>query len=362
VSPREKEALAADLRWRFVRDCQAGGLRPGDLLPSVNELTARYGASLAIARDLYRQLEAEGAVEAFQGKGVLLRGRLEADARPRALRLGVVAYLDFDAPAHIHNRAANILATFERRSAELGGSSRLFNLHPGHDVTLEILESIKAARLDGLLFLPPYDTNPEPNLRKLQMLDLPLVVAGCPTGLTHCVDHDHRQAAAVATAHLLSLGLDKPALLQRRYDVHWTRERLESFKSSGGGLVFEVDCDPDSPGLQDEVGEVLRKLRGAGVRCVLCSGDPYAAALLKAAKAQGVRVPEELAVASIDDLYQFRPLNLTTVQLSSSELSAATYELLAEVVAKSPANRIERRLPGSLIIRDTTPSLLGAGR
>lgn len=368
VSPREKEALAADLRWRFVRDCQAGGLRPGDLLPSVNELTARYGASLAIARDLYRQLEAEGAVEAFQGKGVLLRGRLEADARPRALRLGIVAHLEFTDPTHVHNRACAVLNAFERRSSELGGSCRLFNLHPGHDVTLPALEAVKAARPDGLLFIPPYEENAEDNLRKLLMLGIPLVVTECQTTLAHRVLHDHRQAAATATAHLRGLGLEKLAFLQLRGPRFWARERRQGFLDAGGGLVLDVDHQSWEPGFRPELDALFPKLRQEGVQGVLCSGDHFAVALLEKARRAGVRVPDELAIVGVDDSWRFRSFNLTTIQISDPELGNAAYDLLAEVVAKRQPNFVERRIPCPLLVRETapaklnTPCLTGGGR
>jgi len=345
---------AAGLRWRFARDGQAARWRPGDLLPSLTALTERYGVTLAIARDFYRHLEAEGVVEAFHGKGVFLRGALEADRPSRSLNLGVVAFLEHQNPEHRFNRASSVLSAFERKSAALGGTTRLFNLHPTHDVTLAALEEIKTARPDGLLFLPPYYRDAEANLRRLLMLDIPLVLAGGSSNLTHCALHDHRQAAATATAHLRDLGLRKLAFLQFRCSEPWAQERLEGFNHAGGGIVAELDNNPYDAGFQAELDALFPKLLAEGVQGVLCSGDPYAAALLALARRQGVNVPEDLAIAGMDDNWRCRTLNLTTVQLSDFELGAAAYDLLSEVISKPPGKFVERRIPCPLLVRATT--------
>ena len=354
MAPREKETLAADLRWRLARDCQAANLGTGDLLPSISTLTVRYGATLALARDFYRRLEAEGLVEAVHGKGVFLRRSLDGGGRPRSLNAGLVTYLDFAHPDHRTNLASTLINSFERKSVTLGGSSRLFNLYPGFDVTSGTLAAIKAARPDGLVFLPKEEGNPEDNIRQLLTLDIPLVVASHTTVLTHCVAFDHRQAAMAVTRHLRTRGLERLAFLQQRSVGSWAQERLEGFASSGGGLTFVLEHLPYVPESQVEVDALLPKLLAERVQGVVCSGDGYAVRLLTSARRQGLRVPEDMAIAGMNDDVQHRPHDLTTVQTSLFELGNAAYDLLAEVVAVPHTECIERRLPCPLLVRNTT--------
>lgn len=47
----------------------AGGLRPGQKLPSESELIEEFGVSRTVVREAVTQLRAEGLVETFQGRG-----------------------------------------------------------------------------------------------------------------------------------------------------------------------------------------------------------------------------------------------------------------------------------------------------
>ena len=273
---------------------------------------------------------------------------------PAPLSLGVVAYLQYENPKHRFTRVNDVLSAFERKSCAFDGSSRFFNLHPGHDVTSSTLDEIKESRPDGLLFIPPFLERFEDNIRKLLTLGLP-VVAGAQTKLTHHVLHDHQQAAATITSYLFSLGLSKLAFLQRRNSYYWARERLDGFKSAGGGRFVQLDVRADDEGIKAEFKSLLPKLLAWGVQGVLCSGDLYAVELLEQARRQGVRVPEDLAIAGMDDDSQCRPWNLTTVQLSNYELGEAGYDLLSEIIARPPEGVVGRRLHCPLLVRDTTP-------
>lgn len=356
ISPQEKETLAADLRWRFSRDCQAAGLRPGDMLPSEKELAALHGVGLALVRGLYRQLREEGAVESIPCKGVQLRRGMDSGGRPRALSVGVVAFLELKHPAHRFNLENFVLNAVDRKSAARGGGSRFFNLFPEHTVTPAMLEALKAARPDGLIFISADTAHAEDDIRELLTLDIPLVVPGHRTELTHCVLFDHRQAASDITKHLLSRGLGKIAFLQQRSGDSWAKERLQGFNDAGGGLFIELDNTHRGAGSEAELRDTLQKLLAEGVQGVLCSGDPYAVILLELAKSQGLRIPEDLAIAGMDDNVRCRPFNLTTVQCSRSELSDGAFELLMEVIAAPPPNPVERRVHCPLLIRDTAPT------
>lgn len=57
--------IAADLRGKIER----GDLRPGDVLPSEADLTAAYRVSRGTARQAFLELQAEGLIDAVQGKG-----------------------------------------------------------------------------------------------------------------------------------------------------------------------------------------------------------------------------------------------------------------------------------------------------
>lgn len=69
------QRVADDLRHAIA----TGTYQPGDQLPTLAELTARYGIAVMTARDAIRQLTAEGLVVSRQGKGAYVLRQPSAD-------------------------------------------------------------------------------------------------------------------------------------------------------------------------------------------------------------------------------------------------------------------------------------------
>ncbi|GGM06628.1 MULTISPECIES: winged helix-turn-helix domain-containing protein [Micromonospora] len=55
-----------------ITDVQAGRLKPGDRLPSVDETRKRYGVSYGTVQLAYVRLEALRVIRRHQGKGVFV--------------------------------------------------------------------------------------------------------------------------------------------------------------------------------------------------------------------------------------------------------------------------------------------------
>lgn len=69
------QRVADDLRHAIA----TGTYQPGDQLPTLAELTARYNIAVMTARDAIRQLVTEGLVVSRQGKGAYVLRRPSAD-------------------------------------------------------------------------------------------------------------------------------------------------------------------------------------------------------------------------------------------------------------------------------------------
>ncbi|GEM_PF-3307921 len=61
-------------------DIRAGRLRPGDRLPTVVELTERYGVAKMTVQKAIGELRDEGLIVSWQGRGTFVRDR--ADGQP----------------------------------------------------------------------------------------------------------------------------------------------------------------------------------------------------------------------------------------------------------------------------------------
>jgi DNA-binding GntR family transcriptional regulator len=69
------QRVADDLRHAIAN----GAYQPGDQLPTLADLTARYGIAVMTARDAIRQLTTEGLVISRQGKGAYVLRQPSAD-------------------------------------------------------------------------------------------------------------------------------------------------------------------------------------------------------------------------------------------------------------------------------------------
>jgi GntR family transcriptional regulator len=62
--------IVADIKAKIA----SGELKPGDRLPTVEQLKAQYGASSTAIRNAMLVLRSEGLITGHQGKGVYVAG------------------------------------------------------------------------------------------------------------------------------------------------------------------------------------------------------------------------------------------------------------------------------------------------
>jgi len=72
-----RPSLSDALTERVLELIQAGGLRPGDRLPSARELSERFAVTTPTLREALRRLEATGAVQMRHGSGIYVGADLE---------------------------------------------------------------------------------------------------------------------------------------------------------------------------------------------------------------------------------------------------------------------------------------------
>jgi LacI family transcriptional regulator len=195
------------------------------------------------------------------------------------------------------------------------------------------VQSFVRHRVDGMIFI---GVSKQMSLQFAVDADIPVVVVDRPNlhSLIRSVSIDHLEAADVATSHLLTHGYDAVACVTGMESTFVSDDRLEGFSTA----LRRADLEPHvilraaysfAGGV--EAWESLRA-HGALPRAVFCASDDQARGLVSAAIADGVSVPEQLAVASIDGTKQAATLrpSLTTVRQPSSVLARAAVRRLFE--------------------------------
>lgn len=187
----------------------------------------------------------------------------------------------------------------------------------------------------------------------------PVVTVGVALRTTHhtlAVDNDHADAARVVLDHFADLGFSRPALVaddSRRSYVH---DVIAGYRSWVARHEVAETVVTLSSVDRAAVDAVVAQLVSARTDAVYASSDDLALALLDAASRAGLRIPEELAIASAVDS---RSLTLTSPQISATNLfpyqtGATAAQLLIERLENGSKITGTRMIPTRFMVRAST--------
>lgn len=230
-----------------------------------------------------------------------------------------------------------------------------------HGQKRSFTESMVRKQIDGLLVLSLGLSDEE--LRQLHHTDIPLMSVGGPVEGCSGVYIDDAAAATMATEHLIGLGHRRIGYLhggvqdERNFRVPALRTVAFEETMSRAGLELR----PEWMVAGDfTVAEGVRgaakifELPGELPTAIFCGSDEMALGVIFEAQRRGIRVPEELSVAGIDDHDFSGPAGLTTIaQKPWDHGRAAAAMVLGELAGKKDSVR-ERFMPFELVVRQST--------
>lgn len=218
-------------------------------------------------------------------------------------------------------------------------------------------------RVDGLLVV---SLNPR-ILRRVYLEQPPFPVVFVDTyarGFS-CVEVDHRGGFHSATAHLLDLGHERIALLDRPEDPPFrtpARERLagyhQALREHGVTLhkEYAVMAEYSREGGCHAMDALLSLSEPP--TAVVAASDLQAIGAIDAAQERGLRVPEDFAVVGYHDIELAEYVGLTTVRLPILEMGRRAVDLLVEAIEGRDVQPMRLRMPTELVIRRTCGAIL----
>jgi len=335
---------------------------------TINDVAARAGVSVATVSNYLnhkgRMAEAtrtriQAAVkELYFTPSALMRGL----HRRRTHILGVMM---FDLSALNHNVgtaiAPQLMAGINAAAGEAAHNILLYtgvSYRPDHSAGAEFLDG----HIDGLIWVSREIE--EPVLERVAAAGLPTValltrqvppgvgyvqadnIAGAVSLVEHLAGRGHRRIAYVGAARSWSL--------QERRDGY--RQGLQS-----AGLPFMPEYEIVEPALwhseEAHVAAVDRLLAlPEPPTAIMVQYDRYAATVLRALEARGVRIPEDIAVTGFDDTPDAHWLGggLTTVRQPFSPMGELAVQSLIRLIEGAPAEACRHLVPVELIHRATS--------
>lgn len=192
----------------------------------------------------------------------------------------------------------------------------------------------------------------------------------CPIVLLHriikgfagdFVVQDNFHAGYAVANHLIELGHNRIAFLQGQSNSNSSASRVEGFRSAMSNAMLPVEEEYIYKGDFSfdrgyEIGcEYVGNLDGKP-KAIICGNDMMALGFIEACKAGHISVPEDVSVASFDDIdiAQMESIQLTTVHQPVQEMCQKACEIMAARItgASLPTSRI--MLNPTLIVRKTT--------
>lgn len=237
----------------------------------------------------------------------------------------------------------------------------LFNVEEPAHRDEHLASLTRRDRADGLLIVSlPL---PEDALRRLVVAGIPIVLLDTRAEEVAAVVTDDVQGGRLATWHLLTLGHERIAFVgeepENPLGFRSTRDRERGFVETmeAAGVEIRAGYIRHGPHVRTVARLLTEELlaRPDPPTAVFAASDVQALGVMEAARAAGLRVPEELSVVGFDDVEVSGYVGLTTVRqpLYESGLKAATLllETLADEAGSTP-HTLELEL--ELIVRSTS--------
>jgi DNA-binding LacI/PurR family transcriptional regulator len=240
----------------------------------------------------------------------------------------------------------------------------------GYNVTLftelwqdkeKSLPKLRDQRTDGLIVVaPPADTDILPSLQSAGLKVVTVSSQSGPYGMPS-VDVDNAAGIRLAVQHLQALGHQKIAFLGGEMNMFSAIVRLDAFQAALQAANVFVPPEYISASSYQDPAAADRQARRlmtqtAPPTAIVAGNDQIAIAVLNAADALGVSVPEQLSIVGFDDIPDaalVRPA-LTTVRQPLMEIGAGAAELLLRTLGGEPVPAEYVLIKPALVVRATT--------
>jgi LacI family transcriptional regulator len=171
---------------------------------------------------------------------------------------------------------------------------------------------------------------------------------------------DNHQAVREMLRYLFERGHRQIGYLTGPADLEVSRVRLDGFTSAAEELGLDLGPDYIADGhftARGGVEAMSELLNRVDLTAVLAANDLMAFGAMRHLLASGIRVPDDISVAGLDDIpiAEYGPVPLTTMRVPTYQIGLEGASLLLKALAKTEVDDI--RFTGEIIERDSVASV-----
>lgn len=351
------QAKYAQLREYLREEILMGRVKPGEKIPSENELAERLSMSRHTVRKAISILVNEGFLYTEHGRGTFVMDRSVRRSESRNIGVITTYISEYIFP--------NVIQGIDRVLADKGYSIILKSTNNEPSREAQCLADMLGKNIEGLIIEPTKSALFTENLKYFQALDaqrIPYVfIHGHHPQLESKPEvllNDEAGMRSVVT-WLASLG-------HRRISGFFKADDVQGINRHKGYAKALAECAlPYDPDLvvwyhtEDRDSKPAAALRAMlrlpqPIDAVACYNDQLAVRLLDELSAAGVKVPEDISVTGFDDSYLAAAARLTSMSHPKEKLGEAAAEWLMEMLdMETPPAGAPRVIEPELVIRES---------
>lgn len=341
------------MKQHILSMIESGELKPGDKLPTEEELAARFAFSLTTTRKALTDLAGEGVILRIKKKGTFVSSNTLPDpsvpTTPRTVSFILPLSEQTDDTLMQHVRGAQ--GYFSQR----GYSMLIEATNSQIELENQFIDQAIDNQLSGLIIFP---ISPEQNRNaflKLKQHNIPFVLIDrypehFPVNSVVC---DNFDGAFQATEHLISLGHENILFITAAGS-----NQAEIVRHNGYVTAMQSHgLREDFPVLPFRQGEAIcRAVQEGEATAFVCANDYCALEILRLLSEHGFAVPEDISLVGFDgqQITELVLPSLTTVFQPCFDISRIAAKRLVDMIEQKQHTLEQTVVPIQLLVRDST--------
>lgn len=351
-------SLMKDLREQILD----GKIKPGEKLPSENELSGAYQVSRQTVRKALQILEEEGFVYAEHGRGTFCSKMLQYRKKTKNIAVVTTYLSDYIFP--------RVIQGIDQVLTENGYSILLKNTRNSRKLEAKYLEELLQKNIDGLIIEPSKSQIfcKHCNLyERLEEYGIPYVfIQGSHAQLKekpHILLNDCHGGYLI-TNYLIQLGHKRIAGVFKADDTQG-QERHKGYVQAltEAGIPYNPDLvvwfytEDRKLHPYEKMKQMAAERKNCPFDAVVTYNDQIAIEVMRALEEMNVSVPEEVSVTGYDNSYlaQTCKIPLTTIAHPQEKLGEMAAELLLSLIKDEKNEKISKQIiiEPELVIRES---------
>ncbi len=255
--------------------------------------------------------------------------------------------------------AGEVTCGIEQAANDHGYAVFLANSNADPERERKVVQAFAERRVDGIIV-----TSSRVGAEYLPMLaelNVPMVLVNdqYPGAFVHSVMIANQAGSRAAAEHLIGLGHRRIAYVGDRSGYQSDAERLEGYKQalSEAGIEFAAELAVEGDGRPEAAIEATDGLLALAnpPTAICCYNDMTALGAMRAIRARGLRVPQDVSVTGFDDLFFAAYLEppLTTVRQPMQRMGQMAMENLLKLMS-GEESVAQVKVEAELIVRGST--------